>query len=116
MWKGFKKFRSLPCVECACEVLTWAKNPELLEFVISMMEYDVVAQVFLELTDEASCKARLLFEVCCVKSPLVLKERPQVLTERGREPLQPEPFGEGGLECEKVSGFAGEEGAVHIGV
>ena len=116
MWKRLKKFPSLPCVECSCEVLTWAKNPELLEFVISMMEYDVVAQVFLELTDEASCKARLLFEVCCVKSPLVLKERLQVLTERGRESLQPEPFCEGCLECEKVSGFAGEESAVHIGV
>ena len=39
-----------------------------------------------------------------------------MLTERGREALQSEPFCEGGLEREKISGFAGEEGAVHIGV
>ena len=83
MWKGFKEFRSLPCVECSGEVLTWAKNPELLEFVVSMVEYDFVAQVFLELTEEAGCKAWLLFEVCSVKSPLMLKERLQVLTELG---------------------------------
>ena len=51
-----------------------------------------------------------------MKSPLMLKERLQVLTERGQEALHPEPFGESCLESEKVSGFAQIESAVHVGV
>ena len=48
--EGFKKFGSLPCVECSCEILTRAKDSELLKLMISMVEHDFVAQVFLELT------------------------------------------------------------------
>ena len=73
MWKGFKKFRSLPRVERSGEVLAWAENAELLEFMVRMVENNFVAE----------CEARLLFEVCSVKSPLMLKERLQVLTELG---------------------------------
>ena len=116
MWKGFEEFRTLLSVERSSEVLTWAKNPELLEFVVRMVEHDFVAQVFLKLTEEASSETWLLLEVCSVKSPLMLKERLQVLTERGREALYPEPFGESCLESEKVSGFAQIESAVHVGV
>ena len=43
MWKGFKKFWSLPCVERSGEVLAWAENAELLEFVVRMVEHDLVA-------------------------------------------------------------------------
>ena len=70
----------------------------------------------MKLAEEAGCETRMLFEVCSVKSPLMLKERFQVLTERSRETLYPEPFCERCLESEKVSGFAGVESAVHVGV
>ena len=43
MWKGFEEFRTLLSVERSSEVLTWAKNPELLEFVVRMVEHDFVA-------------------------------------------------------------------------
>ena len=68
VWKGFKRFRSLPCVERS-------------EFMVRMVEYNLVAQVFLKLSEKAGCKTRLLFKMCCVKTPLVLKERLQVLAE-----------------------------------
>ena len=57
----------------------------------------------MELTEKASCKARVMLEVCSVESPLVLKEGFQVLAERGRESLQ----------REDVAGFDGVEGAAH---
>ena len=44
----------------------------LLEFVICVVEHDVVTQVFLKLSEKASCETWVLLEVCCVKSPLVL--------------------------------------------
>ena len=43
MWKGFEKFWSLPGVERSGEVLSWAENAELLEFVVRMVEHDLVA-------------------------------------------------------------------------
>ena len=69
----------------------------------------------MELAEKASCKARVMLEVCSVESPLVLEEGFQVLAERGRESLQTEPFGESRLEREEVAGFAGID-AAHIGV
>ena len=72
MWKGFEKFWSLPGFERSGEVLSGAENAELLEFVVRMVEHDVF----------------------CVKSPLVLKKRLQVLAEGGRKALYPKPFGE----------------------
>ena len=116
MWKGFKKFRSLPCVERSGEILAWAENAELLEFMVRMVDHNLVAEVFLKLAEQAGCEARLLFEVGSVKSPLMLKEGLQVLAEGSREALYPEPFCERCLEREKVSGFAGVESAVHAGV
>ena len=42
-----EKFRCLPGVESAFEVLLGAENAELLEFMIRMVKDDFVAQVFL---------------------------------------------------------------------
>ena len=64
-----------------------AKHSKLLKFVVSMVEHDLVSQVFLELSEEASCKAWMLFEVCGVESPLVLKKGFKVLAERCGETL-----------------------------
>ena len=67
-----RKVRGLPRVERSCEVLAWAEHSELLEFVICVVEHDVVAQMFLKLSEKASCETWVLLEVCCAKSPLVL--------------------------------------------
>ena len=81
-----------------------------------MVEYDVGTQVFLKLSEKASCESWMLLEVCGVKSPLVLEERVQVLGERCGEPLKSEPFCKGCLESKEVTGLAWVEGAVHIGI
>ena len=39
------------------------------------MEDDLVAKKFLELAEETSCEARLLFQLVDVELPLVLEER-----------------------------------------
>ena len=87
MWKGFEKFRRVPSVQGAGEVLAWAENAELLEFVVHVVENNLVAKKFLMLSDEASCEAWLLFEMGGVESPLVLKKRFQVLNKGGWEAL-----------------------------
>ena len=73
--KWFKKFGGLPGVQGAGEILARAKQPELLELMIGMVEQCVFAQMFLELAKQASRKSRLLFEVYVMEAPLVLKER-----------------------------------------
>ena len=47
--KWFKQFRGLPCVQGASEILAGAEQPELLEFMVGMVKYCVLAEVFLEL-------------------------------------------------------------------
>ena len=47
--KWFKKFRGLPCVQGASEILAGAEQPELLEFMVGMVKNGVCAEVFLEL-------------------------------------------------------------------
>ena len=73
--KWFKKFGGLPGVQGASEVLARAKQSQLLELMIGMVEQCVFTQMFLELTKQAGRKTGLLLEVCVVKAPLVLKER-----------------------------------------
>ena len=46
-----------------------------------MVEDHFVAQKFLELSEEAGCEARLLFQMVDMELPLVLEERFQVLCE-----------------------------------
>ena len=80
MWKGFEKFRRVPSVQGAGEVLAWAENAEL-------VENNLIAKKFLKLTDKTSCEAWLLFEMGGVESPLMLKKRFQALNKGGWEAL-----------------------------
>ena len=80
MWKWFEKFRRVPSVQGAGEVLAWAENAEL-------VENNLIAKKFLKLTDKTSCETWLLFEMGGVESPLVLKKRFQVLNKGGWEAL-----------------------------
>ena len=48
---------------------------------VSMVKYCVWAEKFLELTEQTSCKAGLLFEMGVVEAPLVREERFQMLYE-----------------------------------
>ena len=80
MWKGFEKFRRVPSVQGAGEVLAWAENAEL-------VENNLIAKKFLKLTDKTSCETWLLFEMGGVESPLMLKKRFQVLNKGGWEAL-----------------------------
>ena len=48
---------------------------------VSMVKYCVWAEKFLELAEQTSCKAGLLFEMCVVEAPLVCEERFQMLYE-----------------------------------
>ena len=79
--KWFEKFRGLPCIQGACEILAGAEQPELLKLMIGMMKYCVLAEVFLELSMQASRKTGLLFEVLAVEAPLMFEEWLQVLYE-----------------------------------
>ena len=54
---------------------------------VRVMQDDVVAQVFLELSVEAGGKAWALLEMGCMESPLMLEERLQVLGEGCGKPL-----------------------------
>ena len=54
VWKLFKKFGRLPCVKGTGEVLAGAEQSELLQFMVCMVKYCVWAEVFLELTKQAS--------------------------------------------------------------
>ena len=83
---------------------------------VSMVEHGVIAEMFLELANEAGCKTWLLLEVSSVQTPLVFQERVQMLREGRRKPLEFEPFGVGCLECEKITCFAGVERAAHVGI
>ena len=80
MWKWFEKFRRVPSVQGAGEVLAWAENAEL-------VENNLIAKKFLKLTDKTSCEAWLLFEMGGVESPLMLKKRFQALNKGGWEAL-----------------------------
>ena len=83
--EGVRKVQA--SVQGASEVLAWAENAELLQFMIRVVENNVAAKKFLKLTDETSCEAWLLFEIGGVESPLMLKKRFQVLNQRGWETL-----------------------------
>ena len=50
---------------------------------VSMVKYCVWAEKFLELAEQTSCKAGLLFEMCVMEAPLVCEERFQMLYEGG---------------------------------
>ena len=54
---------------------------------VGMVKQCVLAEVFLELAEQASRKTGLLLEVYVVEAPLVLKEWLQMLNEGGRKPL-----------------------------
>ena len=87
LWKRFSKFRRVPSVQGTGEVLAWAENAELLEFVVRVVENNLIAKKFLKLTDKTSCETWLLFEMGGVESPLMLKKRFQVLNKGGWEAL-----------------------------
>ena len=80
-----------------------------------MVEHNLISQIFLELAEEASGEAWVLFEVRGAESPLMLEQRVQVLCKGGGESLGAKPLGESSLESEEVFGLAGIESAVHIG-
>ena len=73
--KWFEKFRGLPCVQGASEVLAGAEQSQLLKLMIGMVKHGVLAEVFLELAKQARCESWFLFKVCSVKAPLVFEER-----------------------------------------
>ena len=75
MGKWFEKFRRVPSVQSTGKVLAWTENAKLLEFVIGMVENNLVAKKLLELADETSRESWLLFEMLSVESPLVLETR-----------------------------------------
>ena len=83
---------------------------------VGVVEHDLVAQVLLKMSDETSCEAWMLLELCGVKAPLVLKERLKVLAERCGKALETKPFGECCLENEEVACFAGVKRTVHVGI
>ena len=41
----------VPCVECSGEVLAWAEHSKLLEFMVCVVQHDIVAQVGLKLSE-----------------------------------------------------------------
>ena len=74
--KWFEKFRGLPCVQGASEVLAGAEQSQLLKLMIGMMvNHCVLAEVFLEPAKQARCESWLLFKVCSARAPLVFEER-----------------------------------------
>ena len=82
----------------------------------SMVKYCVWAEIFLDLTEQASCKSGLLLEMGGVGAPLVLEERFQMLCKGWWKPLKLEPFCVGRLESEDITCLAGVVGAAHVGV
>ena len=87
MRKWFEKFWGVPSVQSAGKILAWTENAKLLECVVGVVEDNLVAKKFLELADEASCKAWLLLEMLSVESPLMLEERFQVVDKGGWKAL-----------------------------
>ena len=71
-WKRFEKFRRVPSVQSTGEVLAWAENAELLEFVIRVVENNLVTKKLLKLADETSGEPWLLLEMGGVEAPLML--------------------------------------------
>ena len=76
----------------------------------------MIAEVGLELPQEAGREMWVVFEVGDVEAPLMLQKRFQVLSQGNWKALKLEPFVEGCLEGEKVWSFGWIESAVHVGI